>query len=473
MSVIHPKVIRLLLLSFLEDLVCVEWNLTFRVLQTPATEPCWMAVGIVCFHTTIDVNDVLLCKYIIIRNRKTGVPTERAIVCSLIDTAIRKNRNRQVVDVIRVFVQEWVSLANGWCTHLTISKRLIWIIKDIMLLRCSSWLHSSQESELQLARRLIINATRDTEVVHSQVHIVILKLTEDIKRCITTCVESVWIQCTGCIQRIRIRVDVEVTLYCSCYRISIWTQRSRSFLLTIRGVANEIDRELLTYIMCKVEVCGVTLNPTVKRPSWVEHCWQRTIVLALIRTTGHTYRVIVHDGIREEFVKPVRIAVLCITKIRQFSFWGIRKSELPLIWVVLSYQLIHLSVDTAIGCISRLCIVKIALLLQFLIDRHLVLRVHYVEIAVTWLQSQGVFSSVIDVCLTCTTFLCRYNNHTRHRARTIYRGGRTVLQDLKTLYIVRVQTRNSWRDKGVSITRREFISRYIDHIFHDNTVYHP
>lgn len=35
------------------------------------------------------------------------------------------------------------------------------------------------------------------------------------------------------------------------------------------------------------------------------------------------------------------------------------------------------------------------------------------------------------------------DNHTRHRARTIYRGGRTILQDLKTLYIIRVQTRNS------------------------------
>ena len=159
-----------------------------------------------------------------------------------------------------------------------------------------------------------------------------------------------------------------------------------------------------------------------------------------------------HDGIREKLIKPVCITVLCITKIRQFSSFRIRKSELPLVWIVLSYQLIHLSVDTTIGCISRFCIVKIALLLQFLIDCHLVLRVHYVEIAVTWLQSQGVFSSVIDVCLTCTTLLCRYNNHTRHRARTIYRGGRTILQDLKTLYIVRVQTCNSRRNKGVSVT---------------------
>ena len=273
MGVSHPEVIRLLLLSFLEDLVCVEWNLTFRVLQTPATEPCWMAVGIVCFHTTIDVNDVLLCKYIIIREGETGVPTERAIICSLIDTTIRKNRDRQVVDMIRVFVQEWVSLANSWCTHLTISKSLIWIIKDIMLLRCSSRLYSSQESKLQLRSRLIINASRYTEIVHSKVDIVIIQLTEDIERSITTCVEGMCIQCTRCIQRIRIRVDIEVTLYCSCYRISIWTQCSWCFLLTIRGVANEIDRELLTYIMCEIEVCGIALNLAIERPSWVKHSW--------------------------------------------------------------------------------------------------------------------------------------------------------------------------------------------------------
>ena len=75
--------------------------------------------------------------------------------------------------------------------------------------------------------------------------------------------------------------------------------------------------------------------------------------------------------------------------------------------------------------------------------------------------------------MTCFTLLGRYDNDTRHRARTIYRGSRTVLQYLEALDILRVDTRNSTGNQGSSITRREVISVHLDSILKNDTVHHP
>ena len=77
------------------------------------------------------------------------------------------------------------------------------------------------------------------------------------------------------------------------------------------------------------------------------------------------------------------------------------------------------------------------------------------------------------MCLTCTTFLCGYNDHTRHSTSTIDRSCTTIFQNLEALNIVRVQTCNSWRNQGFCITWWQIISTYVSNILLNNSINNP
>ena len=223
-------------------------------------------------------------------------------------------------------------------------------------------------------------------------------------------------------QRVRIRVDIELTRHFTGYYVGRRTQRSGSALLTIRSVADEVHRNLLRNVERRVHVCRVALHLALKCPARVEHCTQRSIVLSLVRTGRNTDRVVVHDGSLEQLVEPVGVAVLRITQVSSLCLWRVRKTKLTARSVILTQQLIHLTIYTARRSVRRTGIEQVTLLLQLLVDRHLVLRVHDVECRITRNQSQGIFTRIADTGCTCLTFLRRHNNHTCHGACTIDRS---------------------------------------------------
>ena len=72
-----------------------------------------------------------------------------------------------------------------------------------------------------------------------------------------------------------------------------------------------------------------------------------------------------------------------------------------------------------------------------------------------------------------TSLFGRNDDHAGHSARTVDRGGRTVLQDIETLDILGVQTRDGGTDQRRGVTRREVLSRNIGDILHNYAVHNP
>ena len=183
--------------------------------------------------------------------------------------------------------------------------------------------------------------------------------------------------------------------------------------------------------------------------------------------------MVVLDRVREELVEPVGITVLSLAQIVGTGLRSVGQTILTSNSVVLGNQLVHLTIDTAGSGIGSLSIVQVTFLLHFLIDAHLILRVHDVEGGIAGLQTHGVLTSVVDAGLTLLTLLGGDNDHTSHSAGTIDRGSRTVLQNIEGLDIVGVQTCDGAGDQGVGITARQIVGRYVGHILHDHTVDHP
>ena len=72
-----------------------------------------------------------------------------------------------------------------------------------------------------------------------------------------------------------------------------------------------------------------------------------------------------------------------------------------------------------------------------------------------------------------TAFLRGHGNDACHRARTIYRGGRAVLQDFERLDIVGVQACDGRRDQRIGIARGQVVGRDVDDVLEDDAVDHP
>ena len=150
--------------------------------------------------------------------------------------------------------------------------------------------------------------------------------------------------------------------------------------------------------------------------------------------------MVLRDGIAEEQVKPVGVPVFSLSQIGVAGFGGVCKTECAGCLVVAVEQMIHLAIHTTVRGAVGLGKIDDARLLHLLIHSHLLLRVHDVEVIVAWLQAHCELTSIAYLVAALVTFLgCDYN-HTRHRARTINRGGRTVLQNLEALDVVGVQS---------------------------------
>ena len=179
------------------------------------------------------------------------------------------------------------------------------------------------------------------------------------------------------------------------------------------------------------------------------------------------------DVVLEQEVEPVGVAVLGLAQVGRDVLGRIAQGEGAGGGVVLREHLVHLAIDARLRGVGQLGIVEVAFLLQFLIDRHLVLRVHDVEVAVVGLEAHGVLARVVDTVLPGRTFLRRDHNHTGHRARSIYRCSATVLENLETLDVVGVETGNGRGDERVGIARAEIVGADFHDVLHDHTIDHP
>ena len=179
------------------------------------------------------------------------------------------------------------------------------------------------------------------------------------------------------------------------------------------------------------------------------------------------------DGVAEQELEPVGVAVLGGAQIGGAGLVSVGQAELAGRLVISVDQLVHLAVDTAVGGVGDLGVVEVTLLIEFLVDVHLVLGVHDVERVVGGDQTGGVLAGVVDVVLAGTTLLGRDDDNAGHGARTVDGGGGAVLQDVETLDIVGVESRDGGGDKGRGVSGGEIIGTDVEHVSHDDAVHHP
>ena len=179
------------------------------------------------------------------------------------------------------------------------------------------------------------------------------------------------------------------------------------------------------------------------------------------------------DVVSEQPVEPVRIAVLRRPEIGGLRRVRIGQAELTAGLVEVGDELIHLAVNTALGSVGGTGILQVALLFQFLIDGHLVLGIHDVEVRIAGLQAHRVLTGIGKAAVTGLSLLGGDDDDARHRARTIDRSRGTVLENVETLDIVGVQAGDGGRDQGIGITGTQVFRVDVHDILHDDAVNHP
>ena len=164
---------------------------------------------------------------------------------------------------------------------------------------------------------------------------------------------GVGIQCTWGIQRIRIRVDIEVTLHITAHHVHILTQRTRSALLTVTATTDHIQSQVVQNMVRHVQVNRITVHLALLVPSRVNHGWDRTVVVRLGRNTTHADWMVLLKTIREQFVKPVCITELSILKILVAGLLSVGKCKRSSGRIVCVGQFIHLTIHTIVGTIEH------------------------------------------------------------------------------------------------------------------------
>ena len=173
-----------------------------------------------------------------------------------------------------------------------------------------------------------------------------------------------------------------------------------------------------------------------------------------------------HDRILEQLLEPVRIPILGLAQILRTRLRRI--DQLTRI-----DQCVHLAVDTAGRSVRYARVAQPALGVHLLVDRHLVLRIHDVEVRIRRDHAVGEFTRIVDAADTGTSLLGGDDDHTGHGAGTVDRGCGTVLEDVEALDVLGIQTGDGRTDKRRGITRREVLGRNVGHVLHDDTVDNP
>ena len=184
--------------------------------------------------------DILIKGFAIV-SCKTEVVVQHSVVSALVHTTIWQYSNRQCQRIVWICIEILVIVTNQRIAHGTISLSLIGRVLDLVLLRCSSILHGTQCREFQVLNRLVLQLALELRIDKIDINIVGFQLMQNIESCIVRMVISIWIERTRGVQRIRIWVDIKVTLHLSRNHIHILAQCTRSFLVTITTTTNNIE----------------------------------------------------------------------------------------------------------------------------------------------------------------------------------------------------------------------------------------
>ena len=179
------------------------------------------------------------------------------------------------------------------------------------------------------------------------------------------------------------------------------------------------------------------------------------------------------DAVGEQPVEPVGVPVLGGTQVSRLRGGRVLQAVLAGGLVVLGDELVHLAVNTAFRCVGGTGILQETLLLQLLVNAHLVLGIHDVEVGVAGLQAHRIFTRITHRAVSGTALLSRHDDNARHGPRTVDGGGGAVLQDVETLDIVGVQARDGGGDQRVGVTGGKALGVHFHDILHDHAVHHP
>ena len=405
--------------------------------------------------------------------RRAEVIAEHAVVVPLVDTAVRQDGDRQGVRVVRIGVQERVGCPDGGGPHRPVGLGLVGVVQDVVLPGGLGVFGRCDGAQFQFGDDLVLDLALDADVLDVQVDVVVRQLLLDVERGIVPGVELVRIQGAGGVQRVGVRVDVEVTLHFTGDGIQRGAEGTRRTLRTVGSVSDQVQGDVLEQPVRGVDVRGKTPDGALQGPARVVHHGEGCVVVARIRTARHGDGVVMLDVVGEEPVEPVRVAVLGRAEIGGLGGVGVRQAELAAGLVELGDELVHLAVDTAVGGVGRTGILQETLLLQFLVDGHLVLGIHDVEVRIAGLQAHRVLTGIGKAAVTGLSLLGGDDDDARHRARTIDRSRGTVLENVETLDIVGVQAGDGGRDQGIGITGTQVFRVDVHDILHDDAVNHP
>ena len=412
-----------------------------------------IVVGTVSLHTSHDVEDMGIVPCIVVLDGTTEVELSHSVAVQHIDTAGRHDGDGERVGFVRILVQVGVAVHDVGVIHTsTVGLCLVRIVQDVVLTVATVCTVATECSHFKTIDRLPRNLTLELDVHHIDVDVVVVKLLEDIEGRIVARIGSVGVERTRSVERVAEGVDIEVTAHLTAHHIHTLVERTGCLLLTVAGIGTHGQRHPLRNLEGGVHVCGITVHLAILGPSGIGHCGERSIEAGLVTTRSDAYGVVVHNIIIKEEVEPVGVAELSLLEVGIHGGLSVGKSELSVGLVVLVDEGIHLSVETGGGTVGKRCQFKPSLLLHLTVDTHLLLRVTDIVLVVVRLATVGKFTGIVDGTVSGTTLLGSDDNHTGHGACTVNRGSATVLEDLETLDVVRVQTCDGIRDKGFGVS---------------------
>ena len=259
----------------------------------------------------------------------------------------------------------------------TIGVGHITVVHHIVILLGINDAHRTQDIELQrlvlLNDRLVIELALELEVSHVQVNGVLVQLIKDIKGGEVAVVTHLGSHGTSGIQREAVGVDIEVTPYLTINDVHILTQGTGGLLVTETVTVQNLEFEFVGNVIDCVSVEGVALNAAALVPSRIEHYRSRGVERTLVGTARNAHRVVLHDVVVEQQVKPVGIAELSLTQEAVAGSLSVGQCILSSLRIVGVDQVIHLTIDTRGAAVHQAGILKPTLLLHLAQDTHLLL----------------------------------------------------------------------------------------------------
>ena len=260
--------------------------------------------------------------------------------------------------------------------------------------------HRTQDVELQglilLDDGLIAELTLELEVGHIKIDRVLVQLVKDIERSKIAVVAHLGGYGTSGVQREAVRVDIKVTSHLTENDVHILAQGTGSLLVTETVAVQDLKSQIVGDVVDGVSVECVTLNTAALVPSRIEHYRSRGVERALVGTTRDANRVVLHDIVVEQQVKPVGVAELGLTQECVAGSLRVGQSVLTGFGVISIDQIVHLTIDTRCATVDQAGILEPTLLLHLAQDTHLLLGGADVEVAVVGLESVGELTGIVD-----------------------------------------------------------------------------